>query len=685
MGGPRILVSGYYGFGNAGDEAILWALARGLQRDLPAAELLVLSAAPDKTGEWQGLAAVPRSSPSAIVKALHWADLLLSGGGTLFQDLTGPRSIPYYAGLILLARACGRPTLLYGQGVGPIRGGLGRWLTRWAADGAAEVIVRDSASEVLLRELGIQKPPLTVAADPALELTPAEAAEGRKVWLRVFPGEAERLTALRGRGRPLIGLALRFPSGRVVGERGGRGGTAERPPGGAFSRWARFWAAVIQEIRRGLGGEVLLLGLHPQQDREFLEAVRKEVRKTAPEPPLLAVPLAPAEWLGVVGELDLLVGMRLHALVFAAVMGVPFLGVVSGVGGGLTSGRGASDASCQPGEVDPKVPSFLAEFGLEPVRAETPERVVEALQEAWAGRAALRGRIAATLPDLRRRAREGFRKLVIRVQELVGENRPAGRRTQERETLFNREEAEDPSKRIKILDLPIDCVSLPEAVKRIADWVSAGRSGYVVTANPELAVRARREPSLRAIVAGADLVTADGVGMLWAARLKGRSLPERVSGIDLAEELLMRGVQEGWRFFFLGGEPGVAEAAAEAARRRGVQIVGWRHGFFPPAEEAAIVAEMSSRRPQVVLVGLGSPRQEGWCARYASEVGAVLIGVGGTLDVLAGRKRRAPLWMRRCGLEWLYRLVREPRRWRRILALPVFAWWVLRERWKERE
>ncbi|MDI3280303.1 MAG: WecB/TagA/CpsF family glycosyltransferase, partial [Bacillota bacterium] len=653
MRGPRILVSGYYGFGNAGDEAILWALARALRESLPAAELRVLSAAPDQTREWQGLAAVPRFSLPAIVKALRWTDLLLSGGGTLLQDLTSPRSIPYYAGLILLARACGRPVLLYGQGVGPIRGGLGRWLARLAADSSAEVVVRDPASAALLRQLGVQRPPLAVAADPVLGLTPAEAAEGWKVLVRLFPEEAERLAALRREGRPWVGLALRLPAGRAAGGPG-RSRAAARAPGEGLARLARFWAAVVQGIRRELGGEVLLLGLHPQRDRELLEAVREEVRKAAPEPPLVAVPLAPAEWLGVVGELDLVAGMRLHALIFAAVMGVPFLGVVEGAGG-----------------IDPKMPSFLAEFGMEPVRADAPDRVVEALREAWAGRAALQERVAAAVPRLRRRAREGIQRLASRIQEVAGAGRPSGGRLQGTEEL---------SGRVKILDLPVDCVSLPEAVERIAGWVAVGRSGYVVTANPELAVRARREPSLQRIVAGADLVTADGVGILWAARLKGKALPERVSGIDLAEELLARGAQEGWRFFFLGGEPGVAEAAAEAARRRGVQVVGWRHGFFPPAEEEAVAAEVGSRRPQVALVGLGSPRQESWCARYASEVGAVLLGVGGALDVLAGRKRRAPVWMRRCGLEWLYRLAKEPRRWRRVLALPVFVWWVLRER-----
>lgn len=245
--------------------------------------------------------------------------------------------------------------------------------------------------------------------------------------------------------------------------------------------------------------------------------------------------------------------------------------------------------------------------------------------------------------------------------------------------------------RLRILGAPVDRVSLDEAVSRIealaAGAAAAGageRPGparLVVTANPEILFAARTDPELAAILEGADLVVADGVGVVWAARRLGRPVPGRVPGIDLMHRLLARSAARGRRVFFLGARPGVAERAAAAAREGcpGLEVAGVHHGYFGPEEEAAVAAAVRAARPDLLFTGMGAPRDQKWVWRHREALGPVVaVGVGGSFDVLAGAARRAPRWMQHLGLEWLYRLARQPSRWRRMLALPRFAWAVLR-------
>jgi N-acetylglucosaminyldiphosphoundecaprenol N-acetyl-beta-D-mannosaminyltransferase len=234
-------------------------------------------------------------------------------------------------------------------------------------------------------------------------------------------------------------------------------------------------------------------------------------------------------------------------------------------------------------------------------------------------------------------------------------------------------------KRVSILNVPVHDVSLAETAAAAREAVLNGKRLRVVTANPEIICRAASETGLRAAVAGADLVTADGVGVLWAARRLGQPLRERVTGIDLVQALFQLGGGMGWRVFLLGGRPGVA---AEAAERQGELYPGlifaYAHGYFTPEEEEALTERIRAFRPQVLLAGLGAPRQEIWLDAHM-DLAAVSIGVGGAFDVLAGRKKRAPLWIQRAGCEWLYRLIREPGRFRRQWVLPLFVWRVMRE------
>jgi N-acetylglucosaminyldiphosphoundecaprenol N-acetyl-beta-D-mannosaminyltransferase len=231
-------------------------------------------------------------------------------------------------------------------------------------------------------------------------------------------------------------------------------------------------------------------------------------------------------------------------------------------------------------------------------------------------------------------------------------------------------------------------VSREEAVERIAALARGTAPAQVVTLGVEMVMYAQRDARFRALLDRAALSLCDTIGILLASRLRGGPLRERVTGIDLIGPLAERSARGGdLRFFLFGGAPGVAERAADELRRRypGVAVAGTRDGFFAPAQSPTIAASIAASGANLLLVGLGSPKQEYWLDDFltATRCG-VGIGVGGSFDVLAGLVPRAPHAWRRAGLEWLYRLIREPSRWRRQLALPQFAFAATREAMAQR-
>ena len=231
-----------------------------------------------------------------------------------------------------------------------------------------------------------------------------------------------------------------------------------------------------------------------------------------------------------------------------------------------------------------------------------------------------------------------------------------------------------------MLGCGVDAVDVDGALERIAAFVASGVGAQVVTFGAEMAVHAQRDHGYRDVINGADLVVADTVGVVWAARVLGSPLRERVAGIDLVERLI--DVQR-WPIYFLGGKDGVADRAAVALRERHPQlrVAGSHHGYFSEAESKAVADAICACGARVVLVALGFPRQEFWIRDHLPRLApATCIGVGGAFDVWAGKSPRAPESWRRAGLEWLYRLVREPRRLRRQLALPEFAFRVFSQR-----
>ena len=234
--------------------------------------------------------------------------------------------------------------------------------------------------------------------------------------------------------------------------------------------------------------------------------------------------------------------------------------------------------------------------------------------------------------------------------------------------------------KINILGVAFDALTLGEAEERADALLCSGAGGYIVTANPEIVLRCREDAAYAAAVNGAKLVLADGVGDLCAARILGTPLPGRVAGADLVPRLLARLAERGGSVFLYGARPGVAERAGESLQSAcpGLRIAGTENGYI--SDETALFEALEREKPDLLLLGLGAPRQELWMARNRQKINAVMIGVGGLLDVFAGDIPRAPEAWQRLGLEWLYRLLREPRRFKRVIRLPKILLLALRER-----
>ena len=235
---------------------------------------------------------------------------------------------------------------------------------------------------------------------------------------------------------------------------------------------------------------------------------------------------------------------------------------------------------------------------------------------------------------------------------------------------------------IPLLGIPVHAVTMAETLALIEGYMAEPRLHQIATVNPEFVMAAQSDAEFRAVLERADLCLPDGVGLLYAARRTGRRLPERVPGSELVYRLAERAAARGWPLFLLGAAPGVADEAAGVLRGLypGLCVAGAYAGSPDPAENEVIVQRVNDSGAMLLFVAYGAPKQDKWIARNRDALPAVrlAIGVGGSLDFITGRAVRAPLWMQRLGLEWLHRLIREPWRWRRMMALPRFALRVLR-------
>lgn len=329
----KIVISGYYGFCNAGDEAMLSAMIGAFWDLEPGIRITVISGNPKDTAERHGVQAVHRFDLAGIARALRDADMLISGGGSLLQDVTSDRSLYYYLSIMWLAKKLGTPVMLYGQGIGPVGGSLARRVTRRICRQADLITVRDEGSKKELLELGVTHPEITVTADPVLGMHPVSPHAGRLV-LRRYGMEGAKL---------LIGVAVRQWKN--------------------LSQYKRQMAEAADELIRRYQARIVFLPMQIPDDvmvsRSILQQM-KEQKSAA----ILSERFSTTEFLSIVGNLDMLIGIRLHALIFGAVMQVPVIGL----------------------SYDPKIERFLASIGEQPVtdlESVTAQAVLNKVASFW--------------------------------------------------------------------------------------------------------------------------------------------------------------------------------------------------------------------------------------------------------------------------------------------------------------
>jgi len=237
---------------------------------------------------------------------------------------------------------------------------------------------------------------------------------------------------------------------------------------------------------------------------------------------------------------------------------------------------------------------------------------------------------------------------------------------------------------ITMMGCRIDNLSMEETLVRIEEFIRSGQPHQHVVVNVDKLVKASRDPDLRRIVNDCALVNADGMPVVWASRLLGKPLKERVAGIDLFEALMRRAGEKHWRVFLLGAREEVVSAVADTYRRRypDLAIAGWRNGYWTNEEEAQVAEQVRASGADLLFVAISSPKKEQFLGRWQAEMRIPFaMGVGGSFDVAIGRVRRAPRWMQRAGLEWFYRFLQEPRRMFRRYFIDdmAFVWLLIKE------
>lgn len=327
----EIVISGYYGFANAGDEAMLAAMIEAFTDLEPSVSITVISGNPKDTRERHGVKALYRLNYPKIFAAIARCDLLISGGGSLLQDVTSDRSIYYYLSIVFIAKHLGKPVMLYAQGIGPVRKAMAQAAMRYIGNKVDLITVRDEGSRAELKYLGVDQPPVFVTADPVLAMHPVDRQIGRTI-LRKYHVEG---------ARPIVGISVR-----------------------EWKDWGHYKTVLAQTadyLVRNYQARVVFLPMQWPDDYEAAQRVVSHMQESAT---LLEEEYTTTEMLSLVGNLDLLIGVRLHALIFAAVMHVPLLGI----------------------SYDPKIDRFLETMSVHHVgslQSVTFEAMVKHIQALW--------------------------------------------------------------------------------------------------------------------------------------------------------------------------------------------------------------------------------------------------------------------------------------------------------------
>lgn len=609
----KLFVFGYYGCGNLGDEAILKSFIDWVRRELPGVKLCVQTSDVEHTRAQFDVAAVHKYSVAGLLRGIQRCDAVVAPGGGLLQDATSEKSLLYYLGLIRLARLFGKPVYLLSQGVGPLHGPGAERRAAGALLRCRHVAVRDAESLELVKSLGVPDSVVKRSGDLVLlgelpEHAGYDFEEGRRLR---------------------VGLSLR-PSSEI--------GAAVNVLLGCLLR--------LNE-KRPL--ELRLFPLSREEDLPLLDDFAARVKQRAPAIEVRMVtapqggPLGVADMERAVSELDAMVGMRLHSLVFAARGGAPFLGL----------------------SYDPKVSAFAHACGMpviEKLGAAEPVDVMRKLEQALDCGAETRESMRDALDGMRRALLGDMDHFLRLLSQDIEGPRP-------------------------ILGVPVSRLTFDQTIRYITHMARSGGKAHVITVNPEMLLNARRHAGFRNILKFAELNTADGIGVRIAFRLKYGRRIEKVAGVDLLDRLLRESAEHGLSVFMLGAKPEVIQEAAQraSAMPQHPKIAGFHHGYLKDVNPDQLIQSINDSGAQILFVGMGSPAQEEWVHKYRERLSpAVLMGVGGSFDVLAGAARRAPAWMQAAGLEWLYRVACEPKRIARIAGFPFFIFLVLFESIVER-
>jgi len=237
--------------------------------------------------------------------------------------------------------------------------------------------------------------------------------------------------------------------------------------------------------------------------------------------------------------------------------------------------------------------------------------------------------------------------------------------------------------KVRIYGVPISKMSMDQTVAYLTNVIEQRQPHQVITANPIMVMAAQDDPAYLSMMQRAELIVPDGTGVVWAAKYVGEPVVERVPGYDLIHELMKVGESRSWKVYLLGASNEVIQAAAEKLRNTypGIKLVGVRDGYFKDEQDAEVIQDIVDAAPDILLVGRSAANQEPWIGKYKQQIGVpVMMGVGGSFDVLSGKLKRAPVIFQKLRLEWFYRLMQEPWRYKRMLLLPKFALKVMRDK-----
>lgn len=235
--------------------------------------------------------------------------------------------------------------------------------------------------------------------------------------------------------------------------------------------------------------------------------------------------------------------------------------------------------------------------------------------------------------------------------------------------------------RMTIMGCEVDNLDMEETLQRIEEFIHDGSPHQHVVINADKVVKAHRDPELRRIINECALINADGMPVVWASRLLGKPLKERVAGVDLFDALMRRAAEKGWRVYLLGAREEVVSGVKTLYEKRYPNLVfaGYRNGYWKPEEESSVAVAIGETRPDLLFVAISSPKKEQFLGRYQAEMKVPFaMGVGGTFDVAVGKVKRAPVWMQKSGFEWFYRFLQEPRRmFHRYFIEDMYFFWML--------